>query len=269
MPHSQSWIYQFFGGEKDFYGTVYAAMGVFDKKNAEKEVDGVLAILKPEPGSHILDWCGGWGRHAVPLAKSGYKVTVLDFSKEYLERAEAYAKREGVSLNLVHSDFRQTPPSIQADYAVNLFTAGLGYLGERGDLLALEMLRKALKPGARILIDTMSLVWIMKNFMSSSWDESTDGLKWRLDKRKFDFMTNTVNTRSVYVDNEAGTKMEVNHSLKVYSPADLARALNIAGFVPGDLFGDFDGSEFTLNSRRVVMTASDPRKKENYSRGIY
>ena len=255
MADKREWIHDFFGGSQDFYGTVYTALGIFDKKDTEKEVDGILSILKASPGSHILDWCGGWGRHAVPFAKRGYKVTLLDFSKEYLERAEAYAVREGVSLNLVHADFRETPPDIQADYAVNLFTAGLGYLGEEKDVIALASLKATLKPGARILIDTMSLVWIMRNFMASSWDESADGMKWRLDKRKFDFMTNTVNTRSVYVDNQAGTNMEVKHGLKVYNPADLARVLRVAGFVPSELFGDFESSEFTLNSKRVVMSA--------------
>src|SRR3989344_4902312 len=152
MVGQSSWIDSFFGGERDFYGNVYKTIGVFDKKDAEKEVDSVLNLLKPEPGSHILDWCGGWGRHAIPLAKRGFKITLLDFSSEYLERAEAYAAREGVSLNLVHADFRETPSSIQADYAVNLFTAGLGYLGEENDVIGLKALSSALRPSARVLI---------------------------------------------------------------------------------------------------------------------
>src|SRR3989344_2417346 len=154
MVGQSSWIDSFFGGERDFYGNVYKTICVFDKKDAEKEIDGVLNLLKPEPGSHILDWCGGWGRHAIPLAKRGFKVTVLDFSAEYLERAKAYARQEGVEIATAHFDFRHTPPSIQADYALNLFTAGLGYLGEDNDVIALKALFSALRPSARILIDT-------------------------------------------------------------------------------------------------------------------
>lgn len=261
----REWIHNFFGGSEDFYGTVYTALGVFDKKDTEKEIDGILNILKAGPGSHVLDWCGGWGRHAVPLAKRGYKVTLLDFSKEYLEQAEAYAAREGVSLDLVHADFRETPANIQADYAVNLFTAGLGYLGEENDIMALTSLRAALKPGARILIDTMSLVWIMRNFMFSSWDESADGTNRRLEKRSFDFWTNTVRSDSIFqrmdddwIDDTRDISRRCGHSLKVYNPADLVRVLKTVGFVPSELFGDFEGSDFTLNSKRVVMTALKP-----------
>ena len=93
MTDRREWIHGFFGGTNDFYGTVYRALGIFDKKDTEKEVDGVLAMMKPEPGSHILDWCGGWGRHAIPLAKRGFQVTLMDFSKEYLEQAEAYSTK--------------------------------------------------------------------------------------------------------------------------------------------------------------------------------
>jgi ubiquinone/menaquinone biosynthesis C-methylase UbiE len=260
VTETKEWIHDFFGGEQDLYGTAYTAVGMFEKRNrdAEKEVDAAIVMLKASPGSHILDWCGGWGRHAVPLARRGYKVTLLDFSKEYLERAEAYARAEGVSLDLVHADFRKTPPEIQADYAVNLFTAGLGYLGEENDIVALSSLKTTLKPGARILIDTMNLFWIMRNFMPSAWYESADGTKWFLEKRKFDFWTNTVITSHIYRDRQTEQEMTSEGTLRVYSPTDLAGVLKGAGFVPKELFGDFDGSEFTLTSKRVVMTALRP-----------
>lgn len=254
----QSWIYAFFGGQQDFYGTTYATMGVFDRKDAEKEVENVLTILKPEPGSHILDWCGGWGRHAIPLAKRGFRVTVLDFSEEYLNRAEANAKQEGVTLDLVHADFRQTPQNIQADYAVNLFTAGLGYLGEDADLVALISLYAALRPQARILIDTMSLFWIMRNWKDNNWDATPDSKKRYFQKRTFDFWTNTEKAVNTYQDVQAGTEETRDIELKLYCPADLARILKAAGFAQRELFGGFDGSDFTFSSKRLVMMAQKP-----------
>lgn len=253
----REWIHDFFGGEQDLYGTAYMNVGLLEKRgrNTEEEVEALIGLFGIGAGSHVLDWCGGWGRHAVPLAKRGYKVTLLDFSKEYLERARAYAEREGVTLNLVHADFRETPPEIQADYAINMFTAGIGYLSEEDDIKALGSLRSALKPGTRILIDTINLFWIIRNFMPTAWHESSDGTKWYLEKRCFDFRANTMHTNCVYRDRTANTEISCEHYLHMYSPADLARVLKAAGFVPSDLFGDFDGSEFTLTSKRVVMTA--------------
>lgn len=255
MADKNSWINSFFGGEKDFYGNVYKTMGVFDKKDAEKEVDNILNLLKPEQGSHILDWCGGWGRHTIPLAKRGFRITLLDFSAEYLERAQAYARKEGVEITTVCSDFRYTPSHIQADYAVNLFTAGLGYLGEENDVVALRSLLSALKPQARILIDTMSLFWIVKNFKDNNWDEAPDGKKRYFQRRMVDFWTNTEKAVNTYQDTETKTEDTVNIELKLYCPADLSRVLKTAGFVPKELFGGFDGSNFSFSSKRLVMTA--------------
>jgi len=255
MSDRKEWIHEFFGGPQDFYGTVYKTMGVFGKKDPEKEVDGILQILKPEPNSHILDWCGGWGRHAIPLAKRGYKVTLLDFSQPYLERAQEYAQREAVEIDLVCADFRNTPANIQADYAVNLFTAGLGYMGESEDILALVALHHALRPNARILIDTMSLFWIVKNWQKSNWDVSSDGTKRYLSQRTFDFRTNTERAVNTFQDVEAKQEESREIHLHLYAPADLRRVLVSAGFIPEKLFGGLDGSEFTLDSKRVVMSA--------------
>lgn len=258
MADNNSWINSFFGGEKDFYGNVYKTMGVFDKKDTEKEVDYILNLLKPEPNSHILDWCGGWGRHAIPLARRGFRITLLDFSVEYLEQAQEYARKEGVEITTVCSDFRYTPSHIQADYAVNLFTAGLGYLGEENDIVALRSLLSALKPQARILIDTMSLFWIVKNFKDNNWDEAPNGKKRYFQRRTMDFWTNTEKAVNTFQDTETKTENTVNIELKLYCPADLSRVLKTAGFVPKELFGGFDGSNFSFGSKRLVMTAQRP-----------
>lgn len=253
----KEWIHDFFGGQRDMYGTAYSAVGMFEKRNrdADKEVDGVIKMLGMRPGAHVLDWCGGWGRHAIPLAKRGFNVTVLDFSKEYLDRGRVEAENEGVSLEWIHADFRETPKEIQADYAVNLFTAGIGYLGEENDIRALQSLRGALKPGARILIDTMNLFWITRNFLPSAWHESEDGTKWYLERRRFDFLTNHVHTTSMYCDRTTGEEMNCEHGLRVYSPTELIRVLECAGFDSPELYGGFDGSDFSLTSKRVIVAA--------------
>ncbi|MBI4118403.1 MAG: methyltransferase domain-containing protein [Parcubacteria group bacterium] len=252
-----NWAGSFFGGPRDFYGTTYTRFGRLPK-DPEKEIDGVLALLKPEPGSHILDWCGGWGRHAIPLAKRGFRVTILDFSAKYLERAREHAEREGVEITTVCADFRDTPPHIQADYAVNLFTAGLGYFGEEDDIVALKRLFAALKPDAKVLIDTISLFWIVKNFRGHNWEETADGRGRFLHKRTFDFGTNTERAINTHQDLDKGTEETANVELKLYCPADLARILKSAGFVPQELYGGFDGSGFNFDAKRVVMLAGRP-----------
>ena len=59
----------------------------------------------------------------------------------------------------------------------------------------------------------------------------------------------------MYRDRTTNTEMSCEHSLRAYSPAELIRVLRDAGFKPLDLYGDFDGSEFSLTSKRVIVTA--------------
>jgi SAM-dependent methyltransferase len=59
-----------------------------------------LNRILPRPPARILDAGGGTGAFAVPLARAGYEVTILDQSAEWLERARAYAKAAQASVDL-------------------------------------------------------------------------------------------------------------------------------------------------------------------------
>jgi cyclopropane fatty-acyl-phospholipid synthase-like methyltransferase len=236
-----------------FYEDAYTAMGVFNNQDGEKQAAQILALLDVQPESHILDWCGAWGRHAIPFAKAGHRVTLLDYSERYIERAERDAAEKGVKLNTIVSDFRETPAEIQADYAVNLFTAGIGHISKADDRIALTALYGALAPGARFLIDTMSLLWIWRNFTTSRWRESEDGTKRLLEKGVFDFTTNTMMSTWVYQNKAAGTEESHTLPLHIYSPCELIELFGSVGFNSFQLYSDFTGSEFTIESKRIVL----------------
>ncbi|MCL5125324.1 MAG: class I SAM-dependent methyltransferase [Deltaproteobacteria bacterium] len=243
------WIDEFFGS--GFYADVYQLLPRI--AHAEEEVDDLLSFLDPRPGAHILDWCGGWGRHAIPLAKRGYKVTLLDYTPLHIEMARKVAEAMGVSLDFVQADFRDTPPTIQADLALNLFTSGIGFMQSEDDEKALRSLHAALKSGTRILIDTMSLYWIVKNFQSMGWQE-LEGSRRLLEERQFDFLTGRNYSRMVFLE-PGKPERERRFDIKVYSPHELAALVVKAGFVNPRFFGDLRGGELTFDSHRLVLVA--------------
>ncbi len=247
----QEWIHDFFG---DFYQKGWENAGSISKRDADYEVNQVLTFLEAKPSSHILDWCGGWGRHSIRFAQKGYKVTLLDFSEQYVQRAELEAEKQGVQLDTIVADFRNTPPGIQADYAVNLFTAGLGYLGKNQDLVALKSLAAALKPGALFLIDTVNLFWIARNFSETSWYGSEDG-DWLLERRNFDFLNNTNASVWIYRDKAEKTEQTKTGRIRLYNCAELSELLALAGFKPLKIYGGFDGSEYGFNSKRLIVVS--------------
>jgi len=243
------------GNWKEFFESGFYAEGWnfrIDSKRTFEEVEGVLKLLNPPPGAHILDWCGGWGRHSLEFARRGFRVTLLDFARNHLELAREQAELAGLSLELVCADFRHTPSSIKADFAVNLFTAGIGYLTEEDDVLALKSLYAALKPGATFLLDTMNLFWLVKHYQSRGWEHDESGTKRLLEEREFDFWTNR-NRSLTFLWKVEGGEMVRKTDHRIYSPAELAVILRRAGFKPFQLFGDFDGRPFDFDSRRIVM----------------
>ncbi len=253
----QEWTHSFFGG--GFYREAFTATEVFKRRNPELEIEQVLQLINAQSGSHILDWCGGWGRHAIPIAKRGYHVTLLDFCEEYINLARAEAEKQGVSIETVVADFRNTPPEIQADYAVNLFTAGISYLGKENDLVALRSLFAALRPGGLFLIHTMGLPWTLRNFSPTNcWNISKDETKWLLEKRSFDFTCNTATTKFTYLDTAAGTCRAETIRQRIYSPAEFIEMLALVGFGEMRLYSDFAGAEFNIESKRIVLVGRKP-----------
>jgi len=223
-------------------------------QRTQEEVEGVLRLLKPTPGSHILDWCGGEGRHSILLARMGLTVTLLDFAPNHVKKARQAAEAAGVKLNLVCADFRETPLGIQADFAVNLFTAGIGYLQEEDDLQALRSLHAALKPEALFLLDTMNLFWLVKNYQPTGGSVSQDGSKRSLEQRKFDFWTNRNYSRVLYWE-KGGKEEEQQLEHRIYSAAELVALLRRAGFEPLELYGDFDGRPLGFDTKRLIVVS--------------
>ena len=64
----------------------------------KREVDVIENALGLYPAARILDVCGGQGRHALELARRGYRqLTVLDYSEFLLDRGRMGSRRRGVS----------------------------------------------------------------------------------------------------------------------------------------------------------------------------
>ncbi|MCX6811094.1 MAG: class I SAM-dependent methyltransferase [Candidatus Berkelbacteria bacterium] len=223
-------------------------------ERSAREVTWALKLLgDPKPGSHILDWCGGYGRHALELARRGYEVTLLDYTASHLDEARQYAQEHDLSLRLVQADFRQTPAEIQADYAINLFSSGLGYLGTVEDHEALRSLHHALKDGADILIELMNWYRLIRRFAPKSWLRSEDGSLVLLEERELDFAHGEIKNHYLIIENGQSRRVKGRHV--IYTPDRLADLLLSCGFEAVAFFGDLDGSPFDLDSPRLVVHA--------------
>lgn len=75
----------------------------------ERQIEFIVEKLALSPGASILDLCCGHGRHSIPLAQRGFRVTGLDLSEQHLGLAQNAAIEAGAEIEWVHADMREIP----------------------------------------------------------------------------------------------------------------------------------------------------------------
>lgn len=244
--------------ERDYHDYFYQAgpsphTPEAEAKRAEAQVDFIVGALELSDGARVLDLCCAWGRHSIPLAQRGYRVTGLDLSKYHIRLAKQASKRAGVDVEWINADMREVPGRARYDAVFNCFTS-FGYLEtDDENQRVLNGIRRALKPGGRFFIDTMNHDNLMRVFRESEFRELPDGA-YMMERRHYDVRTGRVENDWVYLTPE-GDRHVQPHSLRLYTFTELERMLGQAGLRVRDAWGGFDGSDFTMYSPRMVVLA--------------
>ena len=238
---------------KTFFGEDYLHIyePILTPERTQRDVDGIVNLLALPQGSSIFDLCCGHGRHAIPLAQRGYKVTGQDLSEVFLLEAEKEARAKGVHVDWLHGDMRNIPFEDEFDAVINIFTA-FGYLENQDeDQQVLQQVCKALKPGGLFLLEIIDREGLMRHYGSQHIEYSPEGLI-VLEERSFDLLTsrNEVQITMLHTD---GQRTQYSHSLRVYTLTELVQMLTMAGLQVKAYFGAWDGSELTIDSFRLIL----------------
>jgi SAM-dependent methyltransferase len=220
-----------------------------------QEVAGILGMLDLRPGVRILDLCCGQGRHAVPLARAGYRMTGLDRSTYLLRKAQQMAQQAGVAVQWVRGDMRWLPWQGQFDACVNLFTAFGYFQDEAENEQVLHQVCKALKPGGLFLLDVSNRDYSLLHRWPIAWQRDGQGVI--LEESRFDPITCHLATTLTWVGD--GKKESLTYSVRQYTAPELAGMLRGAGLLPIAYYGDFDESPLELHSKRLIVLAHKPR----------
>jgi ubiquinone/menaquinone biosynthesis C-methylase UbiE len=132
--------------------------------------ESLLARHLPPSPAAIFDIGGAAGVYAVPLAKQGYHVHLIDPVELHLEQASAYAAKSAVALASVRNgDARHLDVSDNMADAV-LLLGPLYHLPERADRLqALREARRILKPKGVLLAAAISRFASLIDGLAQGW----------------------------------------------------------------------------------------------------
>ena len=255
MSPAKQWFDDFFGSD---YLKIYS--GNFDTKRTIQEVNFIIQALSLSPQSKILDLCCGQGRHSIELSIKGMNVVSQDLIQAYLDIAEEEAKRKKVKISTICSDMKTIPFESEFDAIINMFTA-FGYLKSKDDdFQVLQEMYKSLKPGGKLLIDTLNREWVIINNIEREWRLDKDGTI-IIEERNFDLETSRNHVSFKLVSPEAKIKEIEGHKIRLYTLTELIQMLEEANFVFKKTFGDYNSSKYDKNSPRMIILAEKPHSK--------
>lgn len=223
-----------------------------DEESREQALAAV-ALAEVDPGAEILDCPCGFGRHAVPLAEAGYRVTGLDRSESQLAEAE---RRRGDAEwpHLLRGDYRALPfEDASFDAVLTLFTS-LGYLERDEDVGVLRELRRVLRPGGVLIVETAHRDWFARAAQPTSWERLPDGSLY-LESRTLDWAAGTMSNERLIVTPE-GERLERPYTFRLYAATEWLEMLREAGFTDAEAFGAWDGvTPISPAAPRLVLRA--------------
>ena len=254
---SSPWYEEFFRSDYLRYWLGGEDTPLLPLERTEGEARFIQEALSLLPGASILDLCCGHGRHAIALAQRGYRVTGLDLSALHLELARRTAEEAGVDVEWLRADMRRIPRRMwgRFDAVINMFTA-FGYLeSDAEDQKVLNGVGRALKPGGRLLIDFIHRDALMRRYQAKDWSSQDSVIL--LHERRFDFVTGR-NHDEVTVLAADGARRTFKTMVRMYTLPELVSMQERAGLRFLRVWGDFDGGELGLDSRRTILLAERP-----------
>lgn len=216
----------------DAYAPHY--LGEVFTQNTAAEIDFLMAELALKPGQSLLDIGCGVGRHSIPLAKKGLRVTGLDISEGMLNIARQEAAAQGLQVEWIQQDATQFRPQKRYDAVICLCEGAFSLLSTgddpgQHDMSILKLAYEALEPGGRFLLTALNAMRYIRLYTPAD-----------IAAGKFDPHT-LVEFGEMSYDTPEGKKT-VQVRERGYVPTELALMFRIVGFQVEHLWGGTAGA---------------------------
>jgi cyclopropane fatty-acyl-phospholipid synthase-like methyltransferase len=232
-------------------------------EHAKAEADFLAQALQCDAGSHLLDVPCGNGRLSFELARRGYRVTGVDIAAEFIAEASAMA----ASVLNPPADAGGTDLTAQAEFVLGdmrnvegtsiydgayCFGNSFGFLAYEDMEKFLKGVARALKPGARFIVETgMAAESAIPKFTELESHQIEDILC--TIKEKYLATEGCIDTEYVFERHGVSESSFAKHW--IYTAAEIRRMLERAGFAVLNLYGSLKREPFVLASDELFVVA--------------
>lgn len=244
---TDDWWTRFF---EDLYGDIQIAHA--DDEGDRMEVDVIDRRLGLTPGAAVLDVPCGAGRHAIELARRGYRVTAVDFHARVVDEGRRRAAAEGLDVDYRVGDMRDAPLPTGLDGAFCWF-GSFGYFDDDGNRTFLAHVASALRPGARLAIDTVATETLYPRFRARDWRwlGEGEGRIRSIEEREYDVETATL--RATWTRQGADGERRGTSRMRLYAYRELKERFHEAGFEDVQGFDGLTDAPFGLGASRLTI----------------
>lgn len=229
---------------------------LFDAEHLERaddECEAIVDLTHLPAGSDVLDLATGIGRHAICFARRGHRVTAVDRTVAYLDRARARAAAAGVDLELVAEDMRHFSRPQSYDLALNLYTSFGFFADDKENLQVAQNLWRSLRPGGCAVLEMTSKEILARDWRDRDWRESEGGA---LVLEKHEAIDHFSRVRCHWLlITKSGKRREYFFEHRLYAASELVTLLKQAGFGKVAIYGDLEGAPFDQEALRLVAVA--------------
>jgi SAM-dependent methyltransferase len=220
-------------------------------EQTRSEVDFIEKALQLGPGSRVLDVPCGGGRHSLELAARGLRVTGVDLSEDFLNVARAGSAERSLPVAWERREMADLPWREEFDGAF-CFGNSFGYLAADGNDRFLAAVARALKPGARFVLDTsMTAEGLFPTFQERRWLQFGDILF--LSQAQYDPSRGRLETEYTFVrGGQADTRPA---SVRIFTCRELLGMFEAAGLTGCEGYGSLERGPFRLGSQRLLLVA--------------
>jgi SAM-dependent methyltransferase len=222
-------------------------------RNGDPQADLIWRLLDLRPGTEVLDLACGHGPLANRLAARGCRVTGLDSSRVFLDRARADADALGVEVEYVAGDMRDLPWVGRFDRVVNWSTA-FGYFEDMENRRVLDQVHRALRPGGRLIMDLNNLVGRLVSFQPSRVAVRPDG-DMLVDRFRLDPATSRLEVERTIIRGRRSRRL--TFIVRLFGFPELRDWLLGAGFHRISSCGE-DGTPLRADHERMIVVAERP-----------
>lgn len=187
------------------------------------QVHAVQELLGINKGQKLLDACCGQGRHLKEFLNLGIDAFGIEQSRSLVRHA--VEKNNVPTERLTCSDILQLRPDGSFDFIVNLYTAFGFFDDPSNDQRALKVMFDFLKPGGKLLLETV--------FADREWHEHNSSIhpsgSQVTETNKFDRETNTLSQVVCIINNEK-SKRYFNTNVRAFNRSSITRLFESVGF---------------------------------------